>query len=160
MALLDVENLWVRFPTGQKVFEAVRGVSFSLGQKRLGIVGESGSGKSLTGRAILRLIQKPGMVAADHITYKGQNLCEVSEATMRQIRGQHISMVMQDPKFSMNPVMRVGDQIIEAFRQQQNTSQRDAHAKALEMLDAVAIRNPKQVLNLYPHEVSGWDNAL
>ena len=155
MTLLDVENLWVRFPTGQGMFEAVRGISFSLGQERLGIVGESGSGKSLTGRAILRLIQKPGMMVADHIAYNGENLCKVSETTMRQIRGKHISMVMQDPKFSMNPVMQVGDQITEAYRQQPNTSQRDAHAKALKMLEAVAIRNPKHVMNLYPHEVSG-----
>ncbi len=111
MSLLTVDNLNVSFPTRNQVFNAVRGVSFSLGRERLGIVGESGSGKSLTGRAILRLIRPPGQVNADRIDLEGDDLLGMTEKQMRQVRGQRISMVMQDPKFSLNPVMRVGEQI-------------------------------------------------
>ena len=153
--LLDVENLWVKFPTRQGVFDAVRGVSFTLGRERLGIVGESGSGKSMTGRAILRLIRPPGIVEADHVKLDGVDLLKKSEKDMRDVRGQRISMVMQDPKFSLNPVMTIGAQIIEAYRLHNNASKADAHAKALEMLEAVSIRNPERVMRAYPHEMSG-----
>ncbi|MFO6464274.1 ABC transporter ATP-binding protein [Jannaschia sp. KMU-145] len=153
--LLDIQNLHVRFPTRQGLFEAVRGVSFTLGHERLGIVGESGSGKSMTGRAILRLIRPPGQVEADRIALDGVNLPDLDEAAMRKIRGQRISMVMQDPKFSLNPVMRVGDQLIEAYRLHAKGSRRAAHAKAVEMLDAVSINDPERVMRAYPHEVSG-----
>ena len=115
--LLDVEDLWVRFPSRHGVFDAVRGVSFTLGRERLGIVGESGSGKSMTGRAILRLIRPPGIVEAKQISLGGVDLMQKTEKEMRAVRGQRISMVMQDPKFSLNPVMTIGDQIIEANRQ-------------------------------------------
>ncbi len=155
MSLLGVENLWVKFPTRQGVFDAVRGVSFSLGQERLGIVGESGSGKSMTGRAILRLIRNPGIVEADHINLEGKNLLDMSERAMRDVRGKQISMVMQDPKFSLNPVTTVGAQIIEAYRQHNRVSKAEAHKKALEMLEAVSIRDPERVMRAYPHEVSG-----
>lgn len=155
MNLLDVENLWVKFPTRQGVFDAVRGVSFSLGQERLGIVGESGSGKSMTGRAILRLIRNPGIVEADHINLEGENLLDMSERAMRDVRGKQISMVMQDPKFSLNPVTTVGAQIIEAYRQHNRVSKSEAYKKALEMLEAVSIRDPERVMRAYPHEVSG-----
>jgi len=155
MNLLDVENLWVKFPTRQGVFDAVRGVSFSLGQERLGIVGESGSGKSMTGRAILRLIRNPGIVEADHINLEGKNLLDMSERAMRDVRGKQISMVMQDPKFSLNPVTTVGAQIIEAYRQHNRVSKSEAYKKALEMLEAVSIRDPERVMRAYPHEVSG-----
>lgn len=153
--LLDVENLWVKFPTRQGIFDAVRGVSFSLGRERLGIVGESGSGKSMTGRAILRLIRPPGIVEADHIKLDGVDLLAKSEPEMRKVRGQRISMVMQDPKFSLNPVMTIGDQIIEAYRLHNNASKSVAKAKALDMLEAVSIRNPERVMRAYPHEMSG-----
>jgi len=155
MTLLDVENLWVKFPTRQGVFDAVRGVSFTLGRERLGIVGESGSGKSMTGRAILRLIRPPGMVSADQISLEGVDLMQKTEREMRDVRGQRISMVMQDPKFSLNPVMTVGAQIIEAFRLHNKASKSVAYAKALEMLEAVSIRNPERVMRAYPHEMSG-----
>ncbi|QBF34301.1 ABC transporter ATP-binding protein [Thalassococcus sp. S3] len=155
MSLLDVENLWVKFPTRQGLFEAVRGVTFSLGKERLGIVGESGSGKSMTGRAILRLIRKPGIVEADRIALEGTDLMGLSEVQMRGVRGQKISMVMQDPKFSLNPVVRVGDQIIEAYQQHNRVSKTEARTKALEMLEAVSIRDADRVMRAYPHEVSG-----
>jgi peptide/nickel transport system ATP-binding protein len=153
--LLDVKNLWVKFPTRNGVVEAVRGISFSLGKERLGIVGESGSGKSMTGRAILRLIRLPGVIEADHISLHGQNLMDLSESKMRAVRGQKISMVMQDPKFSLNPVMTIGDQIIEAHRLHAKSSRSEARAKAIEMLEAVSIRDPERVMKAYPHEMSG-----
>jgi peptide/nickel transport system ATP-binding protein len=121
----------------------------------LGIVGESGSGKSMTGRAILRLIRPPGIVEADHINLDGVNLLQKSEKNMRAVRGQRISMVMQDPKFSLNPVTTIGDQIIEAYRLHNKVSRSDAHAKAVEMLNAVSIRDAVRVMRAYPHEMSG-----
>ena len=155
MSLLEVENLWVRFPIRQGIFDAVRGVSFALERERLGIVGESGSGKSMTGRAILRLIRKPGIVESDAIRLEGLNLLELSEPEMRKVRGQKISMVMQDPKFSLNPVMTIGNQIMEAYLLHNNTSKAQARAKAIAMLEAVSIRDPERVMRAYPHEVSG-----
>ena len=155
MSLLEVENLWVRFPTRQGIFDAVRGVSFALERERLGIVGESGSGKSMTGRAILRLIRKPGIVKSDAIRLEGRNLLELSEPEMRKVRGQKISMVMQDPKFSLNPVMTIGNQIMEAYLLHNNTSKAQARAKAIAMLEAVSIRDPERVMRAYPHEMSG-----
>jgi peptide/nickel transport system ATP-binding protein len=129
--LLDVENLWVSFRTRSGVFDAVRGISFTLGKERLGIVGESGSGKSMTGRAVLRLIRPPGMIEADRLNVHGEDIMSVPEKRMRQLRGGRVSMIMQDPKFSLNPVMTVGQQLVEALR---------AH---------------ERVFDLYPHEVSG-----
>lgn len=155
MTRLDVENLWVKFPTRNGIFDAVRGVSFSLGEERLGIVGESGSGKSMTGRAILRLIRKPGQVTANHISLDGEDLLKLSERKMRSVRGQHISMIMQDPKFSLNPVMTVGEQMMESYTLQVKGPRSQAKDKVLEMLDAVAIRDPGRVFNAYPHELSG-----
>ncbi|MCA0850768.1 MAG: ABC transporter ATP-binding protein [Salipiger thiooxidans] len=153
--LLDVENLRVSFPTRSGRFEAVRGISFSLGRERLGIVGESGSGKSMTGRALLRLIRKPGEVTADRMEMGGTDLRTASEKQMRRIRGRHASMIMQDPKFSLNPVMTVGQQITEALLTHEKISRAEARTRAIAMLDAVAIREPERVMGLYPHEVSG-----
>jgi peptide/nickel transport system ATP-binding protein len=153
--LLDVENLWVKFPTRSGVFDAVRGINFTLGQERLGIVGESGSGKSMTGRAILRLIRSPEMVTADRMDLEGKDLMGRTEKKMRDVRGKQISMIMQDPKFSLNPVMRVGRQISEAYRLHAKVSKSEAKRKSIEMLEAVAIRDPERVYNMYPHEVSG-----
>ncbi|WP_316859264.1 ABC transporter ATP-binding protein [uncultured Cohaesibacter sp.] len=153
--LVDVENLWVRFPTRTGVFDAVRGISFSLGKERLGIVGESGSGKSMTGRALLRLIRKPGIVEADRMEIMGQDIISMPEKQMRQLRGRDISMIMQDPKYSLNPVMRVGAQIVEALSIHEKVDSKLARQKALEMLEAVVIRDPERVFSAYPHELSG-----
>ncbi|MDA9215103.1 ABC transporter ATP-binding protein [Planktomarina temperata] len=155
MTLLDVENLWVKFPSRQGVFEAVRGVSFTLGRERLAIVGESGSGKSMTGRAILQLIRPPGIVTADQVSLEGVNLMQKTEREMRDVRGKRVSMVMQDPKFSLNPVMTIGQQIIEAYRLHNKANKSIAYEKALSMLEAVSIRDPKRVMRAYPHEMSG-----
>ncbi|WP_342361439.1 ABC transporter ATP-binding protein [Terrarubrum flagellatum] len=153
--LLEVENLRVRFHTRTGIVNAVRGLSFTLGRERLGIVGESGSGKSMTGRAILDLIQPPGEVIADRMHFMGRDLLTMPQNERRELRGERMSMVMQDPKFSLNPVMKVGDQIAEGYRTHRKVSSREARERALEMLDAVRIRNPKRVYDLYPHEVSG-----
>ncbi|WP_072297172.1 ABC transporter ATP-binding protein [Paracoccus sp. SM22M-07] len=153
--LLSVRDLRVTFPTRQGSFQAVRGVSFDLGRERLGVVGESGSGKSMTGRAILGLVRPPGQVTAASMTLEGQSILNLPDRQMRQIRGGRISMVMQDPKFSLNPVMTVGQQIIEAYRLHAKAPRDTARQKALEMLEAVQIRDPERVMNAYPHEVSG-----
>jgi peptide/nickel transport system ATP-binding protein len=153
--LLEIENLHVRFHTRTGIVNAVRGLSFTLGRERLGIVGESGSGKTMTGRAILDLIQPPGEVIADRMSFMGRDLLAMPQRERRELRGERMSMVMQDPKFSLNPVMKVGDQIAEGYRTHRKVSSREARERALEMLDAVRIRNPKRVYDLYPHEVSG-----
>ena len=153
--LLDVENLWVKFRTRTGVFEAVRGISFTLGKERLGIVGESGSGKSMTGRAVLRLIRPPGFIEADKLNVHGEDILSLPEKQMRRLRGGRVSMIMQDPKFSLNPVMTVGHQLVEALRAHEKVSRSEAYQRALDVLDEVAIRDPKRVFDLYPHEVSG-----
>lgn len=155
MTLLDVQNLRVTFDTETGPVEAVRGVSFSLGRERLGIVGESGSGKTMTGRAVLRLIRPPGRIEADRMVFDGQDLMGASERDMRALRGKRIGMVMQDPKYSLNPVMTVGDQLTEGLRRRDGLGRRDAEAKALAALEAVQIRDPQRVMEAYPHELSG-----
>ncbi|UXU74710.1 MULTISPECIES: ABC transporter ATP-binding protein [unclassified Paracoccus (in: a-proteobacteria)] len=153
--LLSVRNLRVSFPTRSGLFEAVRGVSFDLGRERLGVVGESGSGKSMTGRAILGLVRPPGRVSADRLELGGESILNLPERQMRRLRGARISMVMQDPKFSLNPVMTIGAQIVEAYRLHGVDARSAARDKALEMLRAVQIRDPERVFDAYPHEVSG-----
>ncbi len=153
--LLSIRDLRVSFPTRQGVFEAVRGISFDLGRERLGVVGESGSGKSMTGRSILGLVRAPGKVSASRMELNGRSILNLPPREMRKIRGSKISMVMQDPKFSLNPVMTIGAQIIESFRQNTKASRAEARVKALEMLAAVQIRDPERVFDAYPHEVSG-----
>ncbi|MGB3554187.1 MAG: ABC transporter ATP-binding protein [Jannaschia sp.] len=155
MTLLSVRDMRVSFPTQRGRVEVVRGVSFDLGRERLGIVGESGSGKSMTGRAILRLIRPPGRVEAARMTFEGQDLQSLSERRMRALRGARISMVMQDPKFSLNPVMNVGRQIAEALHAHERLSRAEARDRMLEMLEAVRIDAPERVAALYPHEISG-----
>ena len=153
--LLELENLRVSFPTPKGRVEVVKGLSFTLGRERLGIVGESGSGKSMTGRAILRLVRRPGQQDADKMTFVGIDLRRLSERRMRDLRGARISMIMQDPKFSLNPVMTIGEQIAEALQTHERLARRDVQARVLQMLEAVRINDPKRVMALYPHEVSG-----
>jgi peptide/nickel transport system ATP-binding protein len=153
--LLAVENLRVSFPAHAGRVDVVKGISFTLGRERLGIVGESGSGKSMTGRSILKLIRKPGRVTADRLAFEGIDILGQSERQMRAIRGARISMVMQDPKFSLNPVMSVGEQIAEALVTHKKLARRDVRRRVLDMLEAVRINDPERVEKLYPHEVSG-----
>ncbi|MEP9373571.1 ABC transporter ATP-binding protein [Mesorhizobium sp. KR1-2] len=153
--LLEIENLRVTFPTPRGDIDVVRGVSFTLGRERLGIVGESGSGKSMTGRSILKLIRAPGRVSADRLNFDGIDLRNRSERQMRAIRGARISMVMQDPKFSLNPVMTIGEQIAEALLTHKRLPRREVGERVLAMLESVRIADPERVAKLYPHEVSG-----
>jgi peptide/nickel transport system ATP-binding protein len=153
-SLLAVDGLTVTFPTPRGPVDAVRGISFAMGREKLGIVGESGSGKSITARAILGLVPRPGQVRGT-ITFDGANLGRLTPAGWRAVRGQRISMVVQDPKFSLNPVMTVGAQVAEAYRVHTNASRAEARQRALAMFEAVRIRDPERVFGLYPHEVSG-----
>ena len=153
---LVVEDLRVAFPNRDGGwFEAVRGVSFTLGRERLGIVGESGSGKSQTGRAILGLTAPEGRVTAKRLEFAGTDLLHCSPAKRRELRGGRIAMVLQDPKFSLNPVMRIGAQIEETLRAHTRVSSAEAKKRALAALESVRIDDPERVYKLYPHEVSG-----
>jgi len=154
MSLLDVQNLHVTFPTRNGPVDVVRGVSFNLGRERLGIVGESGSGKSQTGRAILGLTPPPGSARADRLSFDGTDLRALTPKQWRKLRGKRMSMVMQDPKFSLNPVMAVGKQLMEVLRTH-GAGRAAAKQAALEMLEAVQIRDPERVFRAYPHELSG-----
>ncbi|QLL66287.1 ABC transporter ATP-binding protein (plasmid) [Sinorhizobium mexicanum] len=153
--LLEIENLRITFPTARGDIDVVRGVSFTLGRERLGIVGESGSGKSMTGRSILKLVRAPGRVTADKLAFDGIDLHARSEKEMRAIRGARISMVMQDPKFSLNPVMTIGEQIAEALLTHKRLPRREVKDRVHAMLESVRITDPERVARLYPHEVSG-----
>ena len=153
--LLEVEDLHVTFHTPKGPVEAVRGVSFTLGREKLGIVGESGSGKSQTGRAILGLMDRRAVVRAKTLRFAGTDLLTADAGTMRRIRGAGISMILQDPKYSLNPVMSVGRQIAEAFLVHHKTTRQEARRRTLEILEAVRIRDPERVYRAYPHELSG-----
>jgi peptide/nickel transport system ATP-binding protein len=155
MALLEIEDLWVRFPGVRGPVEAVRGVDLSVGREKLGIVGESGSGKSCTGRSILRLLPKYATVTTRRTVFDGIDLAHASERDMRRIRGSRISMIMQDPKFSLNPVMTVGRQIAEAYLVHAGEERGAARRRTLDMLAAVRIRDPERIYDAYPHELSG-----
>ncbi len=154
-ALLTVENLRVSFPTRTGVVEAVRGVSFTLGRERLGIVGESGSGKSQTGRAIMGLTPGHATITADKLQFGDVDLLKASARQRRALRGRDIAMILQDPKYSLNPVMTIGRQIMETLRTHERVSKAEARKRAIAMLDAVQIRDSERVFDLYPHEVSG-----
>lgn len=155
-ALLEVEDLRVAFPTRDGgVFEAVRGVSFTLGRERLGIVGESGSGKSQTGRAIVGLTAPEAHITAKRLAFQGQDLLSATPEQRRAMRGRSIAMVLQDPKYSLNPVMRIGAQIAETLLAHQKLGRAEAHQRVLQALRDVAISDPERVAALYPHEVSG-----
>ncbi len=153
--LLAIENLSVSFPSRHGPVEVVRRVSFTLGRERLGIVGESGSGKSQTGRAILGLTPHPGVLRADRLEFDGLDLRHATPRLWRGLRGKRISMVMQDPKFSLNPVMTIGRQIVEAYTAHFEAARAETRQRALEMLVAVQIRDPERVFDAYPHELSG-----
>ncbi|MDD9886406.1 MAG: ABC transporter ATP-binding protein [Gammaproteobacteria bacterium] len=159
MSLLEVRDLRVTFDAATGPVDAVRGVSFALGRERLGIVGESGSGKTMTGLAILKLVRPPGRVTAKRILFDGHDLLAANERQMRALRGRRIAMVMQDAKYSLNPVMRVGKQLTEGLRLRgrsgKRLSARAARERALAMLEAVQIRDAGRVFHAWPHELSG-----
>jgi len=149
--LLEVENLRIRFGAA----EAVRGVGFSMARERLALVGASGAGKSLIGRSILRLLPPGARMSADRLRFEDIDLLQAPPAEMRALRGRRIALVLQDPKFSLNPVMTIGAQIEEAFRLHHGHSRREARERALAMLEAVRLNEPLRVHGLYPQQVSG-----
>ncbi|WP_164783757.1 MULTISPECIES: ABC transporter ATP-binding protein [unclassified Mesorhizobium] len=153
--LLEVDDLRVTFPTRTGLIEAVRGVSFSLGRERLGIVGESGSGKSQTGRAIMGLTPPQAEVTANKLAFDGIDLLAAPPRDRRALRGKRIAMILQDPKYSLDPVMSIGRQIVETLRTHEKVDKAEARDRALAMLEAVQIRDPARVFDLHPHEVSG-----
>jgi peptide/nickel transport system ATP-binding protein len=155
LPLLEVDDLNVSFPGRGGIVRAVRGVQFNLARERLGIVGESGSGKSTAGRAILGLIAPPGEVRAKRLTFAGQDLRSLDRRQWRTLRGRRMSLVMQDPKFSLNPVIKVGHQIMETYLLHDQVTKQQARRRALDMLQAVKIRDPETVFHLYPHQLSG-----
>jgi peptide/nickel transport system ATP-binding protein len=154
-ALLQVKNLNIVFRSAHGEQHAVRNVSFEVGREKVAIVGESGSGKSQTCRALLQLTPKIGQVTAEKMQFGDIDLLNSSEKQMRAIRGNRISMILQDPRFSLNPLMRIGDQVAEAWRLHRRVSKSEAHQRALEMLESVHIRDVQSVAQRYPHEISG-----
>ncbi|HEY6629892.1 MAG TPA: ABC transporter ATP-binding protein [Rhizobiaceae bacterium] len=153
--LLEVRKLNVRFATRTGVLEAVRGISFTLGRERLGIVGESGSGKSQTGRAIMGLTPNSAEISADRLEFEGIDLLKAPARLRRDLRGKRIAMILQDPKYSLNPVMTIGRQILETLHTHDRVGRAEARERVLAMLEAVQIRDVSRVYDLYPHEVSG-----
>ena len=153
--LLELEKLHISFPSRSGKIDVVKGVSFQLHRERLGIVGESGSGKSMTGRAILRLVHPPGEIHAKTMNFDGLDLMQLKTRQMRTLRGSRISMIMQDPKFSLNPVMTIGKQIAEALNVHEHLPRQAVYARVIEMLNAVRIHDPEKVIAMYPHQISG-----
>ena len=149
-SLLVVDDLSVTFPGRTAVTQAVRNASFTLGRERLGVVGESGSGKTTMGRALLGLLPRTASVTAKTMSYDGTNLLACTERDWQRLRGRRMSMVMQDPKYSLNPVKTVGTQIGETALLHLRTDRRDAQMRTLRMLEAVQIRDPELVYGLYP----------
>jgi peptide/nickel transport system ATP-binding protein len=154
--LLEVDDLRVAYPTREgDMQEVVRGVSFTLGRECLALVGESGSGKSQTGRALLGLTAPGGRVTATTLRLAGLDLQTITARERRDLRGGRIAMILQDPKFSLNPVMPIGEQIVETLRAHRKVTRRVARERALDALAAVQIDDPERVYALHAHEVSG-----
>ena len=155
--LLAVRNLSTFFHTGSGIARSVDGVSFEIAAgETLGIVGESGCGKSVTALSILRLIQQPGRIEpGSRIEFEGRDLVTLDDSSMRQIRGNRISMIFQEPMSALNPVFTVGDQVAEVARVHGKGSRRDAWNKAVDMLALTGIPSPEERARQYPHQLSG-----
>ena len=153
--LLEIEKLDIDYhlPTG--AIAAVRDFDLAMRRERIGIVGESGSGKSTVLRAIMGFIERPHQVTAHKLAFDGIDLCSLSEREWLGIRGKRIAMILQDPRYSLNPVMTVGRQIAEACEVHARCTRREAYDRTLAMLEAVRIRDPRKVFGFYPHQMSG-----
>ena len=154
--ILDIEDLRTSFFVDSNEVKAVDGVTFQVPKgKTLGIVGESGSGKSISALSILRLIEHPGKIIGGSIKYKGEELTEVKNARMRQIRGNEISMIFQEPMTSLNPTFTIGQQLRESYKIHEGLGKKDGTKRAIEMLELVGIPSPEKRVDQYPFELSG-----
>lgn len=153
--LLDIQGLNVTFPTRDGVASVVKDLSLRMGQEKVGIVGESGSGKSMTAKAILGLVKPPGRVTAARMALNGMDLGSLSPRQWRELRGTRMSMILQDPKFSLNPVIAVGHQIEETLLLHASLGKSVRRERALHILRAVGMDDPLRVYRSYPHELSG-----
>lgn len=154
--LLEINNLQTHFPTKEGTVKAVNDVSFHVDEgELLGLVGESGCGKSITALSVMRLISHPGKIVGGSIKFNGMELTEATENKMRELRGNDIAMIFQDPMTSLNPVYSVGEQIAEALRLHRNLSKSDAWDAAIEAMKEVAIPSPSTRVKDYPHQLSG-----
>jgi peptide/nickel transport system ATP-binding protein len=155
-AVLEVDNLQTYFYTRAGLVKAVDGVSFSLRRgETLAVVGESGCGKSVTALSVLRLVGEPGRIVGGSVRLEGRDLAQLDDNAMRDVRGNQISMIFQEPMTSLNPVMTIGRQISEALRLHQRVPKRAAAARVVEMLHLVGIPEPQQRIKDYPHQLSG-----
>ncbi|MBC2711097.1 MAG: ABC transporter ATP-binding protein [Desulfosarcina sp.] len=154
--LLEVNDLEVKFGLRFGDLTAINGISFSLDKsERMGLVGESGAGKSVTGFAIINLISKPGFISGGRVMFNGRDLTALSDEAMRDIRGNHISMIFQDPMMTLNPVLTIGTQMVETLLAHRSITRTEAKSIALEKLKKVQIPSPEKRLAQYPHEFSG-----
>jgi oligopeptide/dipeptide ABC transporter ATP-binding protein len=154
--LLEVRNLQTHFPTRAGLVKAVNDVSFHIDEGELvGLVGESGCGKSITALSVMRLIAPPGKILGGEVLFKGENLLQFSDDKMRELRGNDIAMIFQDPMTSLNPVYTVGEQIAEALRLHRKLNKKDAWDEAIEAMKEVSIPDPSRRVNDYPHQLSG-----
>jgi len=154
--LLEVKNLQTQFRTRAGVVRAVDGVSFRLGRgELLGLVGESGCGKSVTALSVMRLVAPPGKIVGGEVLFDGEDLLKASESRLREIRGDDIAMIFQDPLTSLNPVYTVGEQIAEALRLHRKMNHRQAREAAVEAMREVSIPDPARRADDYPHQLSG-----
>jgi len=154
--LLSVKDLRVEFPTRRGVLTAIDGISFDIQEGEvLGVVGESGAGKSITGTAVIGLLEPPGRIAGGEVRLKGERIDTLPTAEMRKVRGKRIGMVFQDPLTSLNPLFTIGDQIIETILTHLPVSEREARERAVALLEEVGISAAGDRLDAYPHQFSG-----
>lgn len=156
MSLLSVRDLTVNFATGANQVTALKKISFDLARgERLGIVGESGAGKSITGFSLMNLLSHPGYIAGGTIRFNGDDIVQMSEKEMRHIRGNRMAMIFQDPMVTLNPVLTIGQQMLETLYAHRKISKFEAEQIAIMKLRQVYIPSPEERLNQYPHELSG-----
>ncbi|PVE24254.1 dipeptide ABC transporter ATP-binding protein DppD [Microvirga sp. KLBC 81] len=159
MALVEIENLSVEFPTQGGIMRAVDGVSLKLEEGEvLGVVGESGSGKSVTMLALMGLIPFPGRVKADKLTFNGRDLLTISEKERRKLTGKDVAMIFQEPMTSLNPSFTIGFQLTETLRLHEGMDRKGARRRAIELLEQVGIPSPESRLSAFPHQLSGGMN--